>query len=236
MLDRISIETSLGSISTLWRKGNPYAVFLHGMGGSGNNWLRIATNLPDHFGLILPDLLGHGRSDKPNIPYEINQQCTAINEVLQALSVNRSLLLGHSYGGWIATRLQLRHNIAPRTVLVDSAGLNPAIGEFSNYLEGFLDSAMRMNAMNSRDILRRILQNNSRPEEKLKEVDLKALKGEYLLIWGSVDSMIPVSYGRELNRLIPRSRLEIIENAGHLPHVDNPERVAELVSSFFAVK
>lgn len=50
-----------------------------------------------------------------------------------------------------------------------------------------------------------------------------------LLVWGARDAILPVEHGRAAHRMAPGSRLEILEGAGHFPHVEEPERVAALV-------
>jgi pimeloyl-ACP methyl ester carboxylesterase len=55
-----------------------------------------------------------------------------------------------------------------------------------------------------------------------------------LIVWGERDPIIPVAHGRGAARLIPGSRLEIFPGAGHFPHVEEPERFAELLSGFIA--
>jgi pimeloyl-ACP methyl ester carboxylesterase len=53
-----------------------------------------------------------------------------------------------------------------------------------------------------------------------------------MLVWGSLDSIIPVSHAYAAHELIPGSRLEIFESAGHFPHQDEPERFARRVINF----
>jgi pimeloyl-ACP methyl ester carboxylesterase len=53
-----------------------------------------------------------------------------------------------------------------------------------------------------------------------------------MIIWGDRDSMIPVSHAYAAHDAIPDSRLEIIEGAGHFPHVEEPLRFVELLSEF----
>ena len=47
-----------------------------------------------------------------------------------------------------------------------------------------------------------------------------------LIVWGERDSIIPLSHGREAHAAMPGSRLEVFPGAGHMPHVDDPERFA----------
>jgi len=53
-----------------------------------------------------------------------------------------------------------------------------------------------------------------------------------LIIWGDQDNMIPISHAYAAHEAIPGSRLEIIEGAGHFPHVEEPLRFVEILSEF----
>jgi pimeloyl-ACP methyl ester carboxylesterase len=55
-----------------------------------------------------------------------------------------------------------------------------------------------------------------------------------LIVWGDRDPIIPVEHGRAAHALLPSSRLEIFEGAGHFPQLDDPLRFAELVTEFVA--
>ena len=52
------------------------------------------------------------------------------------------------------------------------------------------------------------------------------------IIWGDGDRIIPPAYAEAFHRLIPGSTLTIIPKAGHLPHVEQAEAVAEAIGSF----
>ena len=53
-----------------------------------------------------------------------------------------------------------------------------------------------------------------------------------LIVWGDRGTMIPVSHAHAAHEAIPGSRLEIIEGAGHFPHVEEPLRFVEVLSEF----
>jgi pimeloyl-ACP methyl ester carboxylesterase len=53
-----------------------------------------------------------------------------------------------------------------------------------------------------------------------------------LIVWGDRDPIIPVEHGLAAHALLPQSRLEIFEGAGHFPQLDDPFRFAELVADF----
>ncbi|HWI73887.1 MAG TPA: alpha/beta fold hydrolase [Baekduia sp.] len=55
-----------------------------------------------------------------------------------------------------------------------------------------------------------------------------------LIVWGERDRMIPVKHGREAHALMPHSRFEVFEEAGHFPFNDDPERFVALLHDFIA--
>jgi pimeloyl-ACP methyl ester carboxylesterase len=53
-----------------------------------------------------------------------------------------------------------------------------------------------------------------------------------LVVWGARDAIIPVSHGVAMHEAAPGSELEILEQAGHFPHLDEPGRFVRLLASF----
>ena len=45
-----------------------------------------------------------------------------------------------------------------------------------------------------------------------------------LIVWGARDRIIPIAHGRRAHELVPGSRFEVFESAGHFPHLDEPQR------------
>jgi pimeloyl-ACP methyl ester carboxylesterase len=54
----------------------------------------------------------------------------------------------------------------------------------------------------------------------------------FLIIWGQRDSIIPVAHAHSTHARVPSSRLEIFEDAGHFPQVDEPQRFIEVLMEF----
>jgi hypothetical protein len=54
-----------------------------------------------------------------------------------------------------------------------------------------------------------------------------------LIIWGRRDRIIPVSHAEPAHEGMPGSRLELFEQAGHFPQLDDPLRFARTLESFF---
>jgi pimeloyl-ACP methyl ester carboxylesterase len=55
-----------------------------------------------------------------------------------------------------------------------------------------------------------------------------------LILWGERDRIIPPTHGRAAHRAIEGSRFELVPGAGHFPHLDAPESVAEALLGFLA--
>jgi pimeloyl-ACP methyl ester carboxylesterase len=55
-----------------------------------------------------------------------------------------------------------------------------------------------------------------------------------LIVWGERDPIIPVRHAREAHEALPGSRLEVFENAGHLPQLEDPGRFIAVVERFLA--
>jgi pimeloyl-ACP methyl ester carboxylesterase len=55
-----------------------------------------------------------------------------------------------------------------------------------------------------------------------------------LIIWGTADKVIAPAYAREFADRISNTRVELIDDAGHLPHLEQPQEVAQLVSGFLS--
>jgi pimeloyl-ACP methyl ester carboxylesterase len=53
-----------------------------------------------------------------------------------------------------------------------------------------------------------------------------------LIVWGALDTVIPVSHAHEAHAVIPGSRLEVFEMSAHFPHMDEPARFAQVLLDF----
>lgn len=98
-------------------------VFLHGFGASSYSWREVTERLPGYRTIAL-DLRGFGYTERPPgiEPYTRDGQIALVLGVMDRLGVERAHLVGHSYGGALATALTVHH---PERVLslslVDSA-------------------------------------------------------------------------------------------------------------------
>jgi pimeloyl-ACP methyl ester carboxylesterase len=81
----------------------PDLVLVHGLTGNLAVWhLQMVPLLWDHFRITTYDLRGHGYSDAPPTGYDADQMAEDLRELLDALEIDRIVLVGHSFGADIA--------------------------------------------------------------------------------------------------------------------------------------
>ncbi|HSV33263.1 MAG TPA: alpha/beta hydrolase [Pyrinomonadaceae bacterium] len=82
--------------------GRP-VVLIHGNPGSSQDWVRVFSVLAAHHKIIAFDRPGHGRSQRPkHEEATVEVQARLLHDALRQLSVQRPILIGHSWGGALA--------------------------------------------------------------------------------------------------------------------------------------
>ncbi|HYD20936.1 MAG TPA: alpha/beta hydrolase [Flavipsychrobacter sp.] len=89
-------------------------VLLHGKNFNGYYWKDVIPFLTEAgYRVIVPDQVGWGQSDKPNIHYSFHLLASNTKKLLDTLGIQKAHVLGHSMGGMLATRFALMY---PQTV------------------------------------------------------------------------------------------------------------------------
>jgi 2-hydroxy-6-oxonona-2,4-dienedioate hydrolase len=101
----------------------PPLVLLHGSAGHAEAYVRNLEAHAQHFSTWAIDMLGHGYTDRPGKPLEVNDYAEHLLAFLDTIGVERAHLSGESLGGWVATRVAID---APERV--DRLVLNTAGG------------------------------------------------------------------------------------------------------------
>jgi pimeloyl-ACP methyl ester carboxylesterase len=103
----------------------PTLLLLHGIGDSAESWRDLIPMLAEHHRVIAPDLLGHGRSDKPRADYAVAAYANGMRDLLSVLDVDRVTVVGHSLGGGVAAQFAYQFpERCERLVLVSSGGVS----------------------------------------------------------------------------------------------------------------
>ena len=98
-----------------------HVTLLHGVGSHLQAWDDVAASLRDDFTLLRYDLRGHGKSGKPPGPYSLDDYVADLAALLDAQSVDRTTLVGFSFGGMIAPAFTVRHPERVRALGIVSA-------------------------------------------------------------------------------------------------------------------
>lgn len=108
-----------------WPGGPPATLLLHGIGNYGRYWDFFADAIAGRLRLIATDARGHGESGKPTDGYAPEEFVADALAVLDALAIERAVVVGHSMGGTHAIRLAAAHPDRVERLVVVDAGPEP---------------------------------------------------------------------------------------------------------------
>ena len=238
-------------------QGAPLLLFLHGYGESVVTWQGVFDRLARHHAVLAVDLPGFGLSDKPDAPYDYPSQLARLEAVIDSTR-GPVVVVGHSMGGQLAAGLALSR---PRRVvgavlvapagdsvglsgLVDSLGPSEAaaIGWWEAarawalpvHAPAWLDDGAHAGYDPLADPAFRLA-----ATRVIEQFDFTALRESYgslpqpvLLLWGTLDPVVPYAVGERLARTIPCSRLVTFPRTFHRPQAVHPQGVAEAIEDF----
>jgi pimeloyl-ACP methyl ester carboxylesterase len=217
---------------------------------------RFLDLLARHGEVIAPSSPGFGGSPRTKDFDTVYDLVHLYLELLDTLPGDRATLIGFSFGGWLAAEAAAAcdHRL-DKLVLVDPLGIKISGRETPDILDIFNRSpdevrraswhapdrfAPDFNAM-SDEALTVYARNREalclyawHPYMYNPQLPrwLGRIKVPTLLLWGESDCVVTPDYGRAYSRLIPGSRFELIEHAGHHPEIEQPEVFVERVSRF----
>ena len=234
-------------------------VFIHGFGADLNSWMFNQPALAEKHRTVALDLSGHGGSTKV-LDFALDPAGFGadVDHVLTALGIDRVHLVGHSMGGAIAIVFAAAQpdRVASLT-LIAPAGLGTEIN--AAFIDGFVKMERRRDAqevlrhlVNDPDLVSRAMVEDVLRYKRLDGVAaaLQALAAAWFpngaqrhlvadrlaelvmpvqIIWGREDRIIPAAHGEA-----PAGKLlvHILDNAGHLPHMEKSAEVNRLIARF----
>lgn len=92
-----------------WSGGGPPLLALHGMASSAYWYERVANHLSEYHRIIAPDQRGHGQTAQASTGYDWETLAMDLVGLLDYLELDRVSLVGHSWGGHVASNLAARH-------------------------------------------------------------------------------------------------------------------------------
>jgi pimeloyl-ACP methyl ester carboxylesterase len=236
----------------------PPLLYLHGAEGPRAGWPPALATLAERFRVIAPDLPGFGQSSGGERMEDLLDLTIYLQDLLDALGLERAHILGHDLGGMAAAELAAAADrrvgalvlVAPLGLWVDD---DPILDIFATprdvlaplaWHELSSEGAVAVlsppetdeEAAQARLDLTRNLASATRfiwpiPDRGLKR-RIHRVTAPTLLIWGASDGVVPPSYGPRWQTLLPRASLVTIPSAGHEPMLEQPQAFAEAVLPF----
>ncbi|MBF2048523.1 MAG: alpha/beta fold hydrolase [Elainella sp. C42_A2020_010] len=252
----------------------PPLVLLHGNGESAFDWMWVLPKLACRYRVYALDSPGTGQSSKPARAYSLDFLTRVVLDFLEALNLERAILVGNSLGGLIALRIALNDpEKVAALILVDSAGLgdaiNPLLSQMTLPVYGEAAIAWSKPILNAKlrvwartallfanpltapqdwiTVQEKLTQTPGFLEATLSSLraianpfrqncilldDLPQLQMPTQIIWGEKDLILPKYQAEDAVRRLQKGQLSIIPNAGHVPHIEQPDLFVEAINRF----
>ena len=241
-------------LRVLSQGSGPALVFFHGPWGlTGDPFL---DTLARDFTVLAPEHPG----TTPGAPDDITQLdglwdlVLCYDELLDALDLPQAVLVGHSFGAMVACEVAAASpRRAGHLVLIDPLGfwrdadpvvnwmaLDPAEMRRRLFRDPDGEAARRMFG-EAEDVAARVRVTWAMgatgkfiwpiPDKGLKK-RIHRVQAPTLLLWGKEDRLVPPVYADEFTRRLPGARVQMVDQAAHAPHLEQPETVARIVREF----
>lgn len=229
------------------------AVWLHHSTGS-LGWLPFHEALAQNFAVSVPDLPGFGQSERPAWARHPRDMAIMVLRAIDELDLGPTLLMGSGFGGWIAAEAAtMSPGQLSGLVLIGAAGVQPDEGEIVDVIMHEHDEYVRLGF--SKDAAYEEFFGEA-PEEDVKQLWdfsremtarltwkpwmfnrqlphlLSTVQTPTLIVWGADDRIVPRSSADLYHGALPNSRLEIVDGAGHIVELEQPDALASLIANF----
>ena len=247
-------------------------LLIHGSGpgvSAWANWRLLLPELAQTRRVIAPDMRGFGFTERPADPadhsaYTMAAWVQQAVDLLDALNIEQTDLVGNSFGGALALALAIAHpQRVRRLVLMGSVGVpfditpgldavwgyTPSIGNMRALLDIFAFSR----ALVTDELAQLRYQASIQPgfQESFAamfpaprqawvdamaspEAAIRALPHETLVVHGREDQVIPLDNSLTLAQWIPQAQLHVFGQCGHWTQIEHAARFARLVENFLA--
>ena len=234
------------------RGAGPPLVVLHH--STGPFWSPLHEALSESFHVIAPDMPGYGQSTRPVTARHPAHLAALLNQMFATIDLDQIDLVGLGFGGWVAAELATMDQRRLRTLtLVGAAGIRPREGlihdpmadSWTAYARQCFRDLDHFSAVFGVDPPQEVIDVWDYSREMTARVTwkpwmwslqlpalLRGVKTPSLVIWGGDDQIVPLDSGRQYNEVLDNSRLEVIPKAGHVVELEEPRRVADLITAF----
>jgi pimeloyl-ACP methyl ester carboxylesterase len=238
-------------------------VLLHGFPFNGSLWQHQMRSLSDACRVIVPDLRGFGRSEAAEGTYEMTLLAQDVLQLLDALAIQKAVIIGHSMGGYVtlalwrlaAERFSALGLVASH-VWADSdaqrQGREQLIAQVMErgadaVVEALLPRLFAPKLPKDAPIVRqarammlaaRSISLTSALRGMMNRPDSSDLLPQIavptLILCGDSDPILPLERAEEMARLLPNATLITVQDAAHMPMLEQPQATAAAIRHFLA--
>jgi len=231
------------------KKNNPL-LLLHGLFGELSNWGETIDYFKSKYRVIVPVLPIYDSTYQRD---GLNGFVTFVNDLIDELEIDKVTLVGNSLGGHISVLYTIAHpEKVEHLILTGSSGLYentmgasyPKRGDY-NYIEEKVRYTFHNDTIVTKSLVDKVYEtvNNIRKSISVIKVvraankhnvaeELKRINIPTLLIWGRQDRITPLTVAYRFNDLLPNTKLEVIENCGHAPMMEQPDIFNRILSTY----
>jgi pimeloyl-ACP methyl ester carboxylesterase len=243
-----------------WNHSSDTTLFMiHGLGGRGNQWREQLPVLKEKYSIIIPDLLGHDKSDKPkpdtSNPYSFKELNKDLQAIFKQYSTANNIIIGHSYGGALASALTINQDKVNKLILIAPTPCLPKMQiPFFFYLPLFALELLHPLLIKEFEKLAF----SKSASSNLKEVEVQAAKANpmymiksivngmkdvpkiraadlhspTLIIISSEDKVVPPIITKQYYKHVPNHRFEVIDGGSHMVLLEDPKRINQIILNF----
>ena len=237
-------------------------VFLHGFPFDSSAWKPQVEHLQGRYEVYAPDLRGHGTARAPDGPWMISHYVSDLEKFLDEKKIAKAILCGLSMGGYIALQFVAKHqDRVEGLVLCDTradadsndakekryqsiekiqrSGVQDFARDFSKSV--LSETTIRQRPEIQRQVEAMILDNKSENIVRVlaalasrwdNRAMLSAIHCPTAVFVGADDKVTPPELSEVIAGGIEDSELRIIENAGHLSNLEQPEIFNRFLDGF----
>jgi pimeloyl-ACP methyl ester carboxylesterase len=216
----------------------------------------VLALLSEQVRVFAPAHPGFGHSERPKSLTTVDDLSYFYLDLLDELDLCDVVLVGVSFGAWIAAEIAVKSTSRlSHLVMANAVGIKISDREtrdiadifamtedqfnaaaFANPTIGLKDYKSMSNAdvlatAQNRETLARFTWSPYMHNPKLRN-RLHRIGVPTLFLWGAKDRIVSSDYGRNYCAAVPGARFELIDNAGHLPHIEQPNIFAAKILDF----
>jgi 3-oxoadipate enol-lactonase len=240
--------------------GKPVMVFANSLGTDFRIWRDVVVRLAGDFAVVLYDMRGHGLSDTGQTPYAMDDHVGDLAGLLDFLGVRQTIVCGLSVGGQVAQGLYAaRPELVRALVLCDTAhkigtpefwnARIAAVEEngIASIADGILERWFTSKFRTPENpafsgyrtmLIRQPVEGYAATCAAVRDADfteaVRKIAVPAICIVGDQDGSTPPDLVLSTAKLIPGCRYEVIKDAGHIPCVEQPEALTEIIRAFVA--